>query len=75
MSDLLPRTIAALDVPAAEVEADVRLRRALLLESLREALPVSDPRLAAERHCWLDADPDTAYPLPGIPHPAGGSDV
>ncbi|MFF6847049.1 hypothetical protein [Streptomyces antimycoticus] len=60
-----PRRIAALDVPAEQV-ADVRA--ALLLDSLQQAMPLSNPDLCEQRH-FLDADADTCVPLPGIPHP------
>lgn len=64
--------IDALDVPAAQVAADVKLRQALLLDELQQSLPLTDGRFAELRHL-LDPDPDTSYPLPGIAHPAGGT--
>lgn len=39
------------------------------LETLRQRQPISDGPLAEQRHQFCDADPDTAYPLPGIAHP------
>lgn len=60
--------IEALDVPLAEVEADVKLRQAYLLDELQQAIPLSDGPHAEQRH-FLDADPDTKFPLPGIAHP------
>ncbi|MFE9064840.1 hypothetical protein [Streptomyces violaceusniger] len=63
-----PRPLAALDVPAEQVAAEVPLRTALLFDSLQQAQPVTDGRFAEQRH-FLDADPDTCVPLPGIPHP------
>ncbi|MFI0914370.1 hypothetical protein [Streptomyces abikoensis] len=47
---------------------DPRLAAALLMDELQQAQPVDDGRLAEQRHL-LDPDPDTAVPLPGIPHP------
>lgn len=61
------RGIAALDVPAAEVEREIKLRMATELDRLQQRMPVTDGRLAEQRH-WLDADPDTCLPLPGIAH-------
>ncbi|MDX3230536.1 hypothetical protein [Streptomyces sp. ME19-01-6] len=62
------RSIADLDVPAEQLAADIRFRTAMLLDSLQQAQPVTDGQLAEQRH-FLDADPDTCVPLPGIPHP------
>jgi hypothetical protein len=70
-----PRPAGEFDVPLAAVEQDLADRKqqlAAALEQTRTAL------LAAghpdEAHAWLDADPDTAWPLPGVAHPktAGG---
>ena len=62
------RGIAALDVPAAEVEEQVKKLMAMELDRLQQAMPVTDGRLAEQRH-WLDADPDPAlFQLPGIEH-------
>ncbi|MBB4893484.1 hypothetical protein FHS39_002515 [Streptomyces olivoverticillatus] len=47
---------------------DPRLATALLFDELQQAQTVADGRLAEQRH-FLDADPDTAVPCPGIPHP------
>ncbi|MEU7240241.1 hypothetical protein [Streptomyces sparsogenes] len=71
MATTTPRSIAALDVPAEQVVAEMRLRTAMLLDSLQQAQSVTDGRLAEQRHL-LDADPDTCVPLPGIPHPKTG---
>ncbi|MER7788603.1 hypothetical protein [Streptomyces sp. NPDC097640] len=62
MATTTPPSIAALDVPADA------LSTALLLDSLQQDQPVTDGRFAEQRH-FLDADPDTCVPLPGIPHP------
>lgn len=60
------RGIAALDVPAAAVEEQVKKLMAIELDRLQQA--VADGRLAEQRH-WLDADPDPAlFHLPGIEH-------
>lgn len=40
-------------------------------DSLQQAQPVADGRLAEQRH-WLDADPDTRFPTPGVAHPKTG---
>ena len=67
--------LARVDRPAEQLTADMADRKqqlAAALEATRQAL------LAAghpeEAHAWLDADPDTAWPLPGVAHPktAGG---
>lgn len=64
-----PRPAGEFDVPLATVEKGVadRQKLASALEATRQAL------LAAghpeEAHAWLDADPDTAWPLPGVAHP------
>lgn len=50
---------------------DPRLAAALLLDDLQQAMPVTDGRLAEQRH-FLDPDPDTCVPLPGIAHPEAG---
>ncbi|MFF8784719.1 hypothetical protein [Streptomyces sp. NPDC015125] len=61
------RGIAALDVPLSEVEEQVKKDWAVELDRLQQRMPVTDGRLAEQRH-WLDADPDTCLPLPGIEH-------
>ncbi|MGW3428027.1 hypothetical protein ACWDHW_08720 [Streptomyces melanosporofaciens] len=73
MATTTPRP-AALDVPAEQVAAEVPLHAALLLDSLQQAMPLSDPDLCEQRH-FLDADADTCVPLPGVAHPktAGGA--
>ncbi|MEV8474902.1 hypothetical protein [Streptomyces sp. NPDC051173] len=43
------------------------LRTALLFDELQQAQPLDGPH-AEQRH-FLDADPDTVVPLPGIPRP------
>lgn len=70
-----PRNIADLDRPLAQVEADAKRiadekarRIAHELDLLQRAIPLDDGEHAEQRH-WLDADPDTCVPLPGIPHP------
>jgi hypothetical protein len=43
------------------------------LEEMRVALLAKHhPDVA---HAWLDADPDTAYPLPGVAHPKTTTEV
>lgn len=63
--------IERLDTPLPVVEADVdRLRKQQLaadLEATRVALLTAGR--PEEAHAWLDADPDTAWPLPGVAHP------
>ncbi|MEU7149138.1 hypothetical protein AB0B15_14050 [Streptomyces sp. NPDC045456] len=73
MATTTPRpAIEALDVPLADVQADIRRLTALEFDRLQQAHDVTDGRLAEQRH-YLDADPDTAVPLPGIPHPKEAS--
>ncbi|MFK8844750.1 hypothetical protein [Streptomyces sp. Ac-502] len=48
-----------------------QLLMAIELDRIQQAHDVTDGRLAEQRHL-LDADPDTAVPLPGIPHPKEG---
>ncbi|MFF7022959.1 hypothetical protein ACFY97_18400 [Streptomyces klenkii] len=50
---------------------DPRLSAAMLLDALQQGMPVTDGRLAEQRHL-LDPDPDTCVPLPGIAHPEHG---
>ncbi len=64
--------IEALDVPLADVQTDIKRLMALEFDRIQQAHDVADGRLAEQRH-YLDADPDTAVPLPGIPHPKEAS--
>jgi hypothetical protein len=52
-----------------------RQQLAAELEEMRVALLAN--RHPEDAHAWLDADDDTAWPLPGVAHPktktAGGS--
>lgn len=60
------------DVPLKQVAAEVKeiaaRKLAHLFDDLQEAQPVDTGQHAEQRH-YLDADPDTAVPTPGIPHP------
>ncbi|KIZ16904.1 hypothetical protein [Streptomyces natalensis] len=62
------RRISDLDMHAAQVEREIKLRTAYELDRLQQRMPLTDGRLAEQRH-WLDADLDTSFPLPGIAHP------
>jgi hypothetical protein len=56
-----------------EREAEASERLALNLEAMRTALLKSGhPEVA---HDFLDADADTAYPLPGVAHPKTDAEV
>ena len=67
-----PPRVAEFDVPAAQVTAEAKAlkaqRDAHLFDDLQRAIPGDDGPHAELRHL-LDADPDTAVPTPGIPHP------
>ncbi|MFI8942670.1 hypothetical protein [Streptomyces syringium] len=71
MATATPNPIEHFDVPLSVLEASAKLRIAHLLDELQQAQPVTDGRLAEQRH-FLDADPDTCVPLPGIAHPKSG---
>ncbi|MEU3990194.1 hypothetical protein AB0F24_17760 [Streptomyces platensis] len=63
------RGIAALDVPADEVEHQIKLRMAYELDRLQQGMSLTDGALAVQR-ASLDPDPDPAlFQLPGIAHP------
>lgn len=63
------RGIAALDVPTAEVEHQIKLRMAYELDRLQQRMSLDDAPLAAQR-AYLDPDPDPdLFQLPGIAHP------
>lgn len=47
-----------------------RQQLAAELEEMRVALLAKGRADVA--HAWLDADPDTAWPLPGVAHPKTG---
>lgn len=55
------------DIAAMDEQAKKRL--AIELDRLQQRMPVTDGRLAEQRH-WLDADLDTCLPLPGVEHKA-----
>lgn len=61
------RKIAALNVPLSEADEQAKKQMAIELDRLQQRMPVTDGRLAEQRH-WLDADLDTCVPLPGVEH-------
>ncbi|MGW2010959.1 hypothetical protein [Streptomyces nigrescens] len=60
-------TPPARDIATLDEQAKKRL--AIELDRLQQRMPVTDGRLAEQRH-WLDADLDTCLPLPGVEHKA-----
>lgn len=59
--------MATVTPPPPPGVTDSSLATALLFDALQQAQPLTGA-LAEQRH-YLDADPDTCVPLPGIPHP------
>ena len=51
----------------ASLDEQARKDLAIELDRLQQRMPVTDGRLAEQRH-WLDADLDTCVPLPGVEH-------
>ena len=72
-----PRSPGDWDVPAVQVaDEHMALKAQAAREAAALAAELEETRqrllaagLAAEAHAWLDADPDTDWPLPGVAHP------
>ncbi|WP_030670498.1 hypothetical protein [Streptomyces rimosus] len=72
LDDLAEQTVAHIKFLTQQITAYTKFLAAIELDRLQQAHDVTDGRLAEQRHL-LDADPDTAVPLPGIPHPKEAS--
>jgi hypothetical protein len=68
-SERAERNVVLHDVQVENAKLRTRIAelRAVEFEEMRQALlAAGHPEVA---HDWLDADPDTAFPLPGVAHP------